>query len=357
MSTDDRSFSYSLRSVRVVFAEGAVARLGEDTDDTVGASRLLVVSTPGRRPAAVAALNALGSRVAATFDGARLHVPGQVVAEALGMVRGLDADGLVAVGGGSAIGLGKALALETGLPLVAVPTTYSGSEMTDIWGISDGGRKRTGRDSRVAPRLVVYDPALTYSLPPEVTGPSGVNAVAHAVEALYSADGGPVASLLAAEGIRRLARSLPVLVTDPGDRASRWGALYGAHLCGRALDMASMGLHHKICHALGGILDLPHAVTHAIMLPYTAGYNAAAAPVAMATAASCLRAEDAPQGLWDLNRTLGIPRTLAELGVAPDDLGPVIEEATLRSYPNPAPVTAAGVRRILELALAGEPPE
>lgn len=356
LSAETRDFSYALRDVRVVFAAGAVSRLGEAVDSSVRASRLLVVSTPGRGPTTEAVRAALGGRAGPSFHGARLHVPVDVVREALDALRNSDADGVVAVGGGSAIGLGKALVKETGFPLVAVPTTYSGSEMTDIWGVTDGERKETGRDVRVAPRLVVYDPELTYALPPEVTGPSGMNAVAHAVEALYSEDGSPLASLLAADGIRRLARSLPVLTSDPGARPARWEALYGAHLCGRALDVASMGLHHKICHALGGSLDLPHALTHAVMLPYTVAYNASSAPRAVAATAASLEVDDAPRGLWELNRRLGITGSLADLGVKPDDLDRVVGQVTSRSYPNPAPVTEGGVRRLLERAMMGEAP-
>lgn len=354
--SDSGAFSYSLRSVHVVFGEGALDDLDRALDATPPASRLMLVSTPGRAAELERVQAALEDRIVSQFSGAKLHVPVTVVAEAMRTVGATRPDCIVALGGGSAIGVGKALVRETGLPLVAVPTTYSGSEMTDIWGVSEGGRKVTGRDARVAPRLVAYDPELTHSLPLRVTGPSGMNAIAHGVEALYSETGSPLASLLAADGIRRLAASLPAIVADPPSPAARREALLGAHLCGRALDLASMGLHHKLCHALGGILDLPHALTHAVVLPHVAAYNAAAAPLAMKVVATGLGVPDAPQGLWDLNRALGIMETLTDLGMTAGDVEAVVGEVMARSYANPAPVTEQGVREILRHAMGSGPP-
>lgn len=349
-------FSYSQRNVEVVFADGALRRLADAVDATLGASRVLLVSTPGRAPIVEAARGLLGDRVSGTFDGARPHVPADSVAEAVEMARGCRADCLIAIGGGSAIGLGKAVVRELRLPLVAVPTTYSGSEMTDIWGMSEGDRKQTGRDSSVAPRLVLYDPQLTYTMPREVTASSGLNAIAHSVEALYSRDASPISDLFASEGIERLAAGLRVLAADPETRAARWAALYGAHLSGRALDMTSMGLHHKLCHALGGIADLPHALTHAVVLPHSTAYNASSAPGAMRVVASRLGAESAAGGLWELNQLLGISQTLADLGLETRDIGPVVEEVMRRPYDNPAPVTAEGVRELLTRAMEGTVP-
>ena len=353
---EGRGFAYALRPLRVVFDDGALGRLGEEIDATLSASRVLLVSTPGRTSAVQKARAALRERVVAGFDDVRAHVPASVLAEAMGVVRASRPDCVVAIGGGSAIGLGKAVVREADLPLVAIPTTYSGSEMTDIWGVTTDSRKETGRDPRVAPRLVLYDPLLTHSLPVHVTAASGMNAIAHAVEALYSARGGPVASLLAAEGIRQLATSLPLLVLDPVDPPARRAALLGAHLCGRALDLALMGLHHKLCHVLGGARDLPHALTHAILLPHVVAYNASAAPDAIATVASSLSVQDPARGLWELNRKLGLTQTLADLGMGPGDVDSIVGQVATGSYPNPAPVTESGVRSLLSRAMAGEPP-
>lgn len=355
---DLKDFAYSNRDVRVVFASGSVTRLSEEIETTLGRSKCFVVSTPGRSGLAKATAAGLeaGTRAVATFTGAAPHVPAAVVAAALEQLERSNPDCLVAVGGGSAIGLGKALARDTGLPLVAVPTTYSGSEMTDIWGVTDGERKTTGRDPGVAPRLVVYDPILTHTMPPDVTGPSGMNAIAHSVEALYASNTNPIVALVAADGIRRLARSLPVCVSDPENRAARRDALCGAHFCGKALDMTTMGLHHKLCHVLGGMFGLPHAITHAVLLPHVVAHNAPAATDAVATVAESIGKSDAASGLWDLNQQLGIKQTLGDLGLQLADIDAIIPSVTDMPYPNPVPVTADGVRNILDRAIAGRRP-
>ncbi len=350
------SFSHRFRPVYVEFGAGSLARLG-DVVAGVGLRRAVVVSTPGRRAAAGAARDALGAGVVGVFDRAAPHVPAALVALALNEAARWRADGTVAVGGGSAIGLGKALALRANLPLVAVPTTYAGSEMTAVWGITDGDAKQTGRDERVAPRAVVYDAALTVSLPAEVSAASGLNAIAHGVEALYAADAQPLAALFAREAVRLLAAALPAVVRDPADLAARERALYGAHLAGRALDMTAMGLHHKVCHVLGGTFGLPHALTHAILLPHVAAYNAPAAEAAMADIAAALDADTAPAGLYALGRALGITATLRDLGLGPADLDRAADLVVAASYPNPREITRGGVRAMLEAAYVGAPPQ
>ena len=352
-----RAFDYALSDSRVIFADGALNTLGDSVDDAIGASRVLVVSTPGRALFADRAREALGHRLAASFDKARLHVPVDIVAQAHDIMLACNADCLVAIGGGSPIGLGKALSRETGLPLVAVATTFAGSEMTDIWGITDENGKRTGRDKRVAPKLVIYDPELTRTMPPHVAGPSGMNAIAHAVEAMYSESVSPISSLIATEGIRLLSEALPALSSERSE--SHAVALLGAHYCARALDMTMMGLHHKLCHVLGGSLDLPHALTHAVVLPYATAYNAPAASSAMGQIGKGLggvNGDDVPTQLWNLNRELGITQTLSDLGVRESDLDRIVDQATARAYPNPREVTRAGIREILEQAMSGERP-
>jgi maleylacetate reductase len=349
--TPSLSFTYATHDVRVVFGAGVLATLPAELERR-GMRRVVLITTPGR-PAdreAVAAL--LGERLAGQCAGAMPHVPHEVVREAHPVVVRARPDALLALGGGSAIGLCKALALETGLPLAAIPTTYSGSEMTSVWGISDGQAKRTGRDPRVAPRLVIYDPELTYGLPPEVSAASGMNAIAHCVEAAYAHDAGPVSSLFASDGLRRLAESLPVIMASPRDPDARADALAGAHLAGRALDLTSMGLHHKLAHVLGGSFGLPHAGTHAALLPWVTAYNAPAAGAAMARIAAALRADDAVEGLLALARTLKTP-TLADLGFTADMIPRAAALAAASSYPNPRPVDEPGVRSILACALAG----
>jgi maleylacetate reductase len=278
---------------------------------------------------------------------ARMHVPTAIAERAQGVARDLGATGCVAVGGGSAIGLGKAVALELGLPVVAVPTTYAGSEMTPIWGLTEGTRKRTGRDRRVLPRSVIYDPELTVSLPVGVSVTSGFNAVAHAVEALYAPDATPIISLMAGEGSRAVVAALPDIVTDPSDLDARSAAQYGAWLCGACLAATTMSLHHKLCHALGGTLGLPHAQTHTVVLPHVLAYNQASAPAARRALVTALDTDDPALTLWRLAGDLGAPQSLRGLGMAESDIDVIAAQATDNPYANPRPVSREDVAALL----------
>ena len=349
------AFVFEQPAVRVIFGVGALDRLAEEVQ-RLGARRALVLSTPGRRADAEGVARRLGSLAVGVHAEAVMHVPIETAREAREAARRLSADCCVAIGGGSTIGLGKAIALDTGLPVVAVPTTYAGSEMTTIYGVTEAGVKRTGRDRNVQPKTVLYDPALTVSLPPNVSGPSGMNAIAHCVEALYARDGNPIVSLLSAEGIRALARSLPVVVRTPADLEARSNALYGAWLSGIALGATSMGLHHKLCHTLGGTFNLPHADVHAIILPHAAAFNRDRAADAMRTVAEALGASGAAQGLFDLAVQLGAPTALEAIGMRPDVLDRAATLATEHAYDNPRPIDRAGVRQLLENAYRGTRP-
>ncbi len=287
-----RNFVYDQPATRVIFGVGALDRLQEEVK-RLGARRAIVLSTPEQRAVAEEAMRRLGDMAAGLFTEAVMHVPIETARAARDMARELGADCYVAVGGGSTTGLGKAIALETGMPILAVPTTYAGSEMTPIYGITEGGLKKTGRDRRVLPRTVLYDPTLTVSLPAHISGPSGMNAIAHCVEGLYAEDANPIMTLLAAEGIRALTRSLPIVVREPGNLEARSDALYGAWLAGSVLGAVGMAIHHKLCHVLGGTFNLPHADTHTIVLPHTVAFNREAAPEAMRIAAEALGAKDA----------------------------------------------------------------
>jgi maleylacetate reductase len=356
-----RSFEYEPLPTRVVFGAGAVGRLPAEVA-ALRLARVLVLCTPGQEPLGERLAAVLGPLAAGVLAEARMHVPAGVADRAVAAARAVGADGCLAVGGGSAVGLAKAVALESGLPILAVPTTYAGSEMTPVWGRTAEGHKTTGRDLRVLPRTVVYDPELTLSLPPAVSLASAMNAIAHAVEAGYAPDLTPVIGLQAAEGIRALAGALPGIVTadDPsgGDRlAARADALYGAWLCGSCLAATTMGLHHKLCHALGGALDLPHAQTHAVVLPYAVAYNAPAAPAAMAALRDALRTGEHPAlTLWRLSTGLGGPRSLRELGMRQDDVARIAELVGGAAFANPREVTRAGVTGLLAAAWAGDRP-
>jgi len=350
-----RDFVYDQLACRVVFGAGAFDKLAAEVD-RLGLSKLLVLSTPGQVKLAEEAARRLGSRAAGLYPHAKMHVPIETAQAARAEARRLGADGAVAIGGGSTIGLGKAIALESGLPIVAIPTTYAGSEMTPIYGLTEGGAKKTGRDAKVLPRTVIYDPLLTLGLPAKISGPSAMNAIAHCVEALYAENANPVISLMAEEGIRTLARSLPRIAADLGDRDARGDALYGAWLAGISLGAVGMALHHKLCHTLGGSFNLPHAETHTIVLPHAVAYNSEAAPEAMQRIARALGSKDAATGLYDLAAAIGAPLALKEIGLQEQDLDRAAEIATRNPYYNPRPVSHDGIRRLLEDAFHGRRP-
>jgi maleylacetate reductase len=290
------------------------------------------------------------------FDGAVMHVPAAVAAAARDKARRVRADCCVAIGGGSTTGLAKAIALTAKLPILAIPTTYAGSEMTPIWGITEGGVKKTGRDVRVLPKTVIYDPALTTSLPVALSVTSGINAIAHCVEALYSKDANPIMSLIAEEGIRALASGLRAVVKQPRDLEARSRALYGAWLGGVAMSAVGMALHHKLCHTLGGTFNLPHAETHTVVLPHAVAYNTSAAPEVMERIARALSARSAAEGLFDLAASLGAAVSLKSLGMRREQLDQAADLAIQNPYYNPRPVTREGIRSLLEDAFEGRRP-
>jgi maleylacetate reductase len=262
----------------------------------------------------------------------------------------------VALGGGSTIGLGKAIALRTDCPQIVVATTYAGSEVTPILGQTEDGLKTTIRDAKVLPEVVIYDPQLTLGLPVAMSVTSGLNAIAHSVEALYAKDRNPVTSMQSVEGIRALKEALAVIVTDPGNEAARGDALYGSWLCGAVLGTVGMSLHHKLCHTLGGSFDTPHAETHAILIPHTAAYNAVAAADALKPAVD-LFGGDLGSGLWDFAKSLGAPLALKDLGLSEADLDRAADIAVKNPYWNPRPVEHAAIRALLQDAWAGERPK
>jgi maleylacetate reductase len=355
MTASVKTFVYNGAIPRVVFGAGGLQHLVREIEQ-VGAKRALVLCTPEQRASAERVRDMIGDRCAGIFDRAVMHVPVETAREARAAARELNADCAIAIGGGSTTGLGKAIALESRLPIIAVPTTYAGSEMTPIYGITDAGLKITGRDARVLPKTVIYDPELTLSLPVDLSVTSGINAIAHAAEGLYAQDANPVMSLLAEEGIRALALGLPRIVADPRDITARSDALYGAWLCGAVLGNVGMSLHHKLCHTLGGSYNLPHAQTHTIVLPHALAYNAPAAPEAMRRIARALGAADAATGMYELARSLGAPMALKDIGMPEEELGRCAEIATQNAYWNPRPVETAAIRALLDDAFYGRAP-
>jgi len=350
-----RAFTLDQPAYRVLFGVGTLDRLADEVV-RLGAQRALVISTAAEEPLAQDVAHRLRGLAAGVFADAVMHHPIEVVQAARARASELQADCCVTVGGGTTTGTGKAIALETGLPILAVPTTYAGSEMTPIYGLTEGGIKRTGRDRRVLPRTVIYDPTLTLSLPVDVSVTSGINAIAHCVEGLYGPDTTPIAALMANEGILALAEALPLIVADPRDIEARSTALYGAWLSGIVLGTVSMGLHHKLCHTLGGTFDLPHAAVHTVILPHATAYNEAAVPEALAHAARTLGAERVATGLFDLVTRLGAPTSLREIGMPEDGLDRAATLATQNQYPNPRPLERMAIRELLQRAWGGERP-
>lgn len=344
-----RSFTYTALPMRVVFGPGSLAGLPAEIAE-LGLRRVLVLCGPRQEEVGERVLAALGDRAAGILPEARMHVPAELAARAVAVASELGADGCVAVGGGSSIGLGKAVAKELGLPVVAVPTTYAGSEMTPVWGLTTDGVKRTGRDPRVLPVSVLYDPELTVSMPAALSVTSGFNAIAHAVEGLYAPDASPIVSLMAVEGARALVGALPALLADIADVSARSAALYGAWLCGAVLGATTMSLHHKLCHALGGTLNLPHAETHTVVLPHVLAFNAASVPPALGEA---FATSDPARYLFDLADSLGAPGSLAELGMAFTDIDRIADAVAAGSFVNPRPVTRDDVAALLRAAWAG----
>jgi maleylacetate reductase len=348
-------FVYQARAGRVVFGAGSLEHLEREVLN-LKSERALILCSPEQKEIGEALAARLGRSAAAVFDRAVMHVPLESAREARVLARELHADCAIAVGGGSTVGLGKAIALESDLPILAIPTTYAGSEMTPIFGITEAGSKRTGTDLRVLPKTVIYDPTLTTSLPVELSVTSGINAIAHAAEGLYSKDANPVTSLLAEEGIAALVRAISGIVADPTNIDARSHALYGAWLCGTVLGSVGMALHHKLCHTLGGSFNLPHAQTHTIVLSHALAYNRDAAPEAMKRIARALGSGDAAMGVYRLAKENGAPTALKEIGMKADDLEKAADIASANPYWNPRPVERNAILALLHDAYEGVMP-
>jgi maleylacetate reductase len=350
-----RQFELKMLPWNVVFGAGSLASLPERMD-ALGLKRALVLATPEQASAAAAVVALLDTRAATSFTDACMHVPVATVAAAADRARALHCDSTVSIGGGSTTGLGKALALNIGLPQIAIPTTYAGSEMTNIWGMAEDGRKRTGRDSRVLPVLTIYDAELTLTLPPLIAGPSGMNALAQAIINAKDPRTNPIIMSLALEAITAIAQALPQVMREPDNLAAREQVLYGASLAGAALGAGVTSLHHRLCHTLGGSYNTPHAETHSILLPYTVAYAAPAVPELVARVAKALGADNAAQGIYDLSIRIGLATSLESVGIAQADLERIAALATETAVSNPREVTTEGVLAVLEDAYAGQRP-
>ncbi|AVW91095.1 maleylacetate reductase [Celeribacter baekdonensis] len=348
-------FTCTLNPARIIFGPG---KLAEVANEIVGqhCRKALILSTPFQQQDAEKLSEALGYVSAGVFAEAAMHTPVDLTEKALAAFEASGADCVLSLGGGSTIGLGKAIAYRNDCPQIVVATTYAGSEVTPILGQTENGVKTTVRDASILPEVVIYDPELTLGLPVGMSVTSGMNAMAHAVEGIYAQDRNPIASMMAVDGVRALRDALPAIVKDPKNRVARGEALYGAWLCGTVLGSVGMALHHKLCHTLGGSFDLPHADTHTIMLPHTAAYNAEAAGEAMKPLAD-LFGGDIGGGLWDFAKSLGAPMALKDLGTTEADMDRAAEIAVKNPYWNPRPVEKDAIRALLQRAWEGARPQ
>ena len=340
-------------SQRVIFGAGEAADALAEEVRLLGATRVMVIAAGPELELAERITTSLP--VVLFHDEVAMHVPIAVARRARAAAADHEADVLVCVGGGSTTGLAKAIALISGLPIVAVPTTYAGSEATRVWGLTDGERKTTGVDSRVLPHAIVYDASLMLTLPVEMSVASGLNALAHCVDSMWAPKSDPIDKALAVEGIRALNQGLPMVVADPSGLAGREQTLYGAYLSAVAFSSAGSGLHHKICHVLGGAYGLPHAQTHAVVLPHVLAFNAPSAPDAERKIADAFGSNSAVDGLRVLRERLAAPRALRDYGFEEAQ----ISEAAERILPvvpadNPTPATIDNLKRLLHAAWQGK---
>jgi maleylacetate reductase len=285
-----------------------------------------------------------------------MHTPVEVTQKAVDAFRASGATAVVSLGGGSTTGLGKAIAVRTGADQVVIPTTYAGSEMTDILGETAAGEKTTRRSPDIRPETVIYDVDLTLSLPVGLTVTSAMNAIAHAMEAFYAPDRNPVIVLMCKDAMAAFRDGIPRLIDDPQDRAARARALYAAWCCSTALGYVSMALHHKLAHVFGGSFDTPHAETHAILLPYTTAFNEVAVPDLLRPIADAFGGGSAGGGLWDFARSVGSPLSLKEIGIKETDLDRAAAIAVKNAYANPRPIDRGSIRELLQAAFEGRRP-
>jgi alcohol dehydrogenase class IV len=351
-----QDFVYQSAPMRVVFGAGTLRQLPDELSH-LGVTRALVLATPRQKDLVASIREMIGERFAGVFTGAVMHTPVEVTERAMETVHDLRADCLVAIGGGSTTGLGKAIALRTDLPQTVLPTSYAGSEMTPVVGQTSGGIKTTQSSPKILPEIVIYDVDLTMTMPPGLSATSGINAIAHAVEALYARDRNPVISLMAQEAIRTLAQALPTICAQPNDKTARTDALYGAWLSGICLGAVGMALHHKLCHTLGGSFNLPHAETHTVILPHALAYNAPAVPDAMTRIATALGVPDAALGLHDLARKLAAPTSLREIGMPECGIDQAADLAVKNPYWNPRGIERDAIRELIARAWRGDAPQ
>jgi maleylacetate reductase len=349
------SFDYDALAGRVVFGAGRRRELSDEVR-RMGASRVLLIADPHDQDRLDEFRELLGALCVGSFTDIVQHVPRAKATEATSLARELKIDATVSMGGGSATGFSKAVALELGTPQLCVPTTYAGSELTSIWGLSEGGEKLTGRDLRALPATVIYDPELTLGLPVEIAGPSAMNALAHAAEGLYAVGTNPVTATLALEAVRVLSVHVPLMYDAPNDIEERSHVLYGAYLAGATLAVAGTDLHHRTNHVLGGLFNLDHGQMNAVVLPYALAFNRPAIIEPYARLSEVLGA-DAATAVFDLARRINAPRSLAEIGLPADGIDRAAPLLVAASLKNVRPLNEVQARAFLQACFTGAPPD
>lgn len=350
------TFEHSGSSARIIFGRGSTSRIS-DVLGALDVCRALILSTDVQKDAAESIAMNLGKKCLGVYAKAQMHTPVTVTNAAMEVIKEQRVDCLISFGGGSTTGLSKAIAYRTDLPQIAVPTTYAGSEVTPILGQTDRGEKTTVRDSRVLPEVVIYDPDWTKSLPLPLSVTSGINAIAHAVEALYAQDRSPISTMMAKEGIAALCEALPQLSRSEADeKVARELALFGSWLCGSVLGQVSMALHHKLCHTIGGLFNLPHAETHTVILPHATAFNAVEVPQLLRPVCEALNSKVPGHALFDLAADLGAPTSLKELGMPKSGIAKVADLAMASAYKNPRTVNREEIEALISAAYHGLPP-
>lgn len=349
------NFEHVTLGQRVLFGAGKSAEHLNAEVTRLQPCSVMVIA--GKRDIEVAERITAEIQVAVWHSDVVMHVPRENAEAARRIAAANRVDLVVSIGGGSTTGLAKAIALTCGITIIAVPTTYAGSEATDVWGITEASRKTTGVDARVLPETVVYDSELMLSLPVGMSVASGLNGMAHCIDSLWAPRADPINAALATEGIRALNSGLPKIVADGDDIQGRDETLYGAYLAAVSFASAGSGLHHKICHILGGMFNLPHAQTHATVLPYVLAYNGPYAPDAEARAAAAFGTATALEGLESLRERVDAPTSLADYGFTGGDI-PQAVEAILQAVPvsNPREVNSENLGALLSAALTGVDP-
>ena len=355
MSSFIDSFATTIPGVRVRFGAGVRHKVAEEMD-ALGLQRALILTTPQQADTGAEFARQLGAKAVGIYSGAAMHTPVAISEEATAKALQSGADCVLAIGGGSTTGLGKAIALRTDLPQIVIPTTYAGSEATGILGQTEGGRKTTLTTPKVQPEVILYDAELVRTLPVGMTVTSALNAMAHAAEGLYAQNRSPISTLMALEGLRAFRDALPRVLDNPDDLHARGETLYGAWLCGTVLGTVGMAIHHKLCHTLGGSFDLPHAETHAVILPHAIAYNQQAAAAELAPIAELFGGVTPGQALHAFAARMKAPLALRDLGMAEADLDRATEIATQNPYWNPRPVEAGALRSLLQAAWEGSAP-